>query len=93
MIDKIMFVTMAHIRPETAGLLKARAVQGVRVYPKIEDGEVAGYFVYVDGAEDGDNFMPDDLRCLLYYASVAGCRVVSIDQDGPKVSGLLTYEW
>jgi len=49
-----------------------------------------GHFLHVSAPHEGD---PDDLRDVLEMASKAGADWLMLDNDGPTLEGLPTYDW
>lgn len=89
-ISKMLTISTAHIRPETAKFLDKEEKEcgtGLIVYNKSE----FGWFVFVPDAGCLDT--PIDLHECLLLAHLNGCDWLCLDRDGERVDDLQEYEW
>ena len=99
-IQKMLTLSTAHIRQETAEILSGQDDPannvGLSVYEKIADGESVGFFVMlwdVDGSEAVSGDAPEDLKQCVRFAAENGCTVLCLDRDGPVMKNLPAYKW
>lgn len=100
-IVKMITVSSAHIRPETAMFLNRESGcgnTGLAIYLK----GIYGWYIYLPTkrtiedevayfGEKGE--IPKELNNLLNYAADMGCEVLCIDADGTVVPYLATFDW
>lgn len=102
-ICRMVTLCTAHIKEETASLLHGITHKHVAfldavvngVCPPVYAKEGYGYFFFVDAdsLEDYEETMPEDLYACCCYAKEHGCEWLCLDEDGPLMEGLKTYEW
>ena len=101
-ITKMLTLSTVHITEETCEMLSMCAsgkranynLDGLVVYKKAE----FGYFLYIckDSVDDPAKFgktFPDDLRVVISLAMHCDCELLCLDQDGPVMDFLESYDW
>lgn len=93
-IRRHMVISTSHIRPSTASLLDQWA-------PMLPDGRplcVAetgyGWFVLADPIDEALlDMVPIELRSVIDFARLHGCRWLLLDRDADCTDGLETFDW
>lgn len=85
MIETLLVLSTAHIKPETCNVWLQTAP--FATFGKAE----YGWFVYVPDDELSD--LPDDLRPCFALARSLDCDWVMFDCDAELIQGLPTYRW
>lgn len=92
-ISKMLTVSSAHIKEETAQFLNDETRDELIVYPKL----VYGWFILANpGTEDFEaelTRIPEELANLIRFAKENGCDWLCLDCDGDKVEGLPIFDW
>lgn len=90
-IEKMMTLSTAHIKPSTAEFLDDEKRELLIVYPKLE----YGWFIYLntDNFEVELKHIPKDLAKALKYAQKSGCDLLCLDCDGLEIDDLPIYDW
>lgn len=96
-ITKMLTLSTAHIRPETANLLETEPETNhmcLSVYQKLADGESCGWFIYL-GRPGTARHIPADLHACMRLARSNDCGILCLDRDGPEDASLTDYsgEW
>ena len=102
-VSKMLTLSTAHIQEKTASMLQGVTHRHVAYLEAIVNGvcppvyakEGYGYFLFVDAdsLEEYAETMPEDLYACCSYAKEQGCEWLCLDEDGPVMEGLKTYEW
>ena len=82
-IQKIMTLSTAHIKEQTAKFLDKSA------YKKSE----YGWFLPIEDRSYDTTTIPEDLKKVIEFAKDHGCSWLCLDRDGPILDYLDTYEW
>ena len=90
-IARMLTLSTAHIKEETANFLNDESRECLTVYPKLE----FGWFIFLDTKyfEDELKLIPEDLAAVLKYAKESGCEWLCLDSDGPITADLPQYDW
>lgn len=85
-----IYVSTAHISPQTADLLKNDGIEDIVVYQKL-----AGWFICVSNWDDDleHKFIPEDLQRCLAYAQKNNAEWMILDSEQPIVSNLPVYDY
>lgn len=90
-ITKMLTLSTAHIKEESAKFLNEERRADLIVYPKRE----FGWFICLDTDcfEEELKRIPEDLATVLKFAEENGCEWLCLDCDGPIESDLPQYDW
>ena len=94
-IHRMICLSTAHISEESAALMDSDGASLDGTMPVHYRKGLYGYLVYVndDPHSNEEQDYSYDVRAVLDYARARGCGWVMLDQDGPVVDGLKTWEW
>lgn len=91
-IAKILTLSTAHIKPETATMLDNEPNTdnlGLSVYDKAR----YGWFIYIDSViDDVLDHLPEDLKACIAFAKEQECEWLCLDADGEEIEELNTYQ-
>lgn len=91
-IAKILTLSTAHIKPETATMLDNEPNTdslGLSVYAKAR----YGWFIYVDSvSDDALDHLPKDLKACIAFAKEQKCEWLCLDGDGEEIEELNMYQ-
>lgn len=91
-IAKILTLSTAHIKPETATMLDNEPNTdnlNLSVYNKAR----YGWFIYVDSViDDTLDHLPEDLKDCIAFAKEQECEWLCLDADGEEIEELNTYQ-
>ena len=91
-IAKILTLSTAHIKPETATMLDNEPNTdnlGLSVYDKAR----YGWFIYIDSViDDTLNHLPEDLKACIAFAKKQKCEWLCLDADGEEIEKLTIYQ-
>lgn len=91
-IAKILTLSTAHIKPETATMLDNEPNTdnlNLSVYNKAG----YGWFIYVDYVIDNEfDHLPEDLKACIAFAKEQECEWLCLDVDGEEIEELNTYQ-
>jgi hypothetical protein len=90
-LHSMICLSMGHVSKETAQDFEGPNEFGTM--PIFYEKREYGWFVYVSKEVETDKDYPADIVDLLAYARARGCGWIMLDQDGPVVDGLKTWEW
>lgn len=96
-ICKMMTFSTAHLSSETMNRLMDKdyiASVQAPIYEKIFDGNLIGWFIYIDNSDPKYKHedLPDDLIKCIAYARQSGCSFICFDSDATIVADLQTYD-
>ena len=99
-ISKMLTVSTAHIRKETAEFIENVCIDNTLskliVYDKTahynDCSEEYGWFIYCN-VNLPDLKVPTDLLKLIKFTKSSGCDWLCLDRDAEIVDGLDFYEW
>ena len=91
---KIVTISTAHLKPETREfwddcLLDTNGCFGTYDYTLYAKGGY-GYFLYPENIVSEETVQ--DIIDILQFAHAVNADIVCLDADGPRVSGLATYD-
>ncbi len=95
-ITKTLTVSTGHVTKDTFKRLLNDGMLneiGLPVYKKATDGDMFGLFVYIEPNCLDYNKIPEDLAVLVKLAQDEGCGILCLDNDGPELENITTYEW
>lgn len=96
-IHKMLVLSTAHITEAMAGYLEqGTGPDDLVAFEKSDHGwfvVVSDADFPVDNEDDDWNIAVHEFNGLLTYARARGCTWIMLDQDGPVVDGLKTWEW
>lgn len=91
-IAKILTLSTAHIKPETATMLDNEPNTddlGLSVYNKAG----YGWFIYIDSViDDAFDHLPQDLTACIAFAKKQECEWLCLDADGEEIEELNIYQ-
>lgn len=91
-ITKILTLSTAHIKPETAIALDNEPNTnkfGLSVYAKAG----YGWFIYIGSViDDAFDHLPEDLKACVAFTKKQNCEWLCLDTDGEEVDELKTYQ-
>lgn len=90
-IHKMLCLSTAHVSRETADDFENPV--GMGTLPIFYEKREYGWFVVVSKDVETDKDYPADIVEVLAYARARGCTWIMLDQDGPVIDGLRTWEW
>lgn len=91
-IAKILTLSTAHIKSETATLLDNEPntdALNLSVYDKAG----YGWFIYIDSViDDAFDHLPEDLKDCITFAKEQKCEWLCLDADGEEIEELKKYQ-
>lgn len=87
-ICKVLILSTAHIKPQTAKLINSKDFP-IAVYEK----KGYGWFISLDMFDKESPQLPDDLNRIINYAIFIGCDWLCLDRDANVYNELPVYEW
>ena len=90
---KMLALSTAHVKSETAALMDAGKIEGVVLYNKGEYGWVVCIPEDIDEIDELQGKIPDDLYECMYFASNNWFDWLMFDRDVEVIGNLPVYEW
>ena len=93
-ICKMLTISTAHIKEETAKILEDHSSSLIDYDLVIYDKDEFGWWIHLPDEDYKElHNVPDDLKVCLNLAVENGCEWLCLDCDGEVVDCLPTYEW